>query len=259
MPVTMEQYRKLDADYGTGLAPDWLRAPELPVIGINWFMGAMYCNWLSKSEGLPSDQWCFYINGQTVKQRKNYLSLNGYRFPTEAEMEYATRSGAVTARYFGETDDLLPHYAWYLSNSQEKFWPVGTRKPNDFGLFDTHGNVFTWCQGSYQLYPEGEIVEDNDTEVAVQYATPRATRRFVHRSSTALAFRISRNANLLGYSTQPQFRISVSGEDHRPLWYHQNLPRMVRSKNESMIHFLQSRQLWEIPLAEIRNSSFKSS
>jgi formylglycine-generating enzyme required for sulfatase activity len=194
--VTLEQYRQFDPDYGHGLAADWLRSPDLPVIGVHWFMGANYCNWLSEHEGLPRDQWCYAIRGQVLKLRKDYLSLNGYRFPTEAEMEYATRSGAVTARYFGETEDLLPHYAWYQGNSKEKFWPVGTRKPNDFGLFDTQGNVFTWCQGSYQLYPEGEIVEDTEDDLVVLSSTPRALRGGSFIDRPPLVRSAFRNADL---------------------------------------------------------------
>ena len=101
-------------------------------------------------------QWCYEIEpGQSrgevkvVRLRANYLSLQGYRLTTEAEMEYAIRAGAVTSRYFGETEDLLPKYAWHRQNSNEQPWPVGSLKPNDFGLFDVHGNVSTWCQESY--------------------------------------------------------------------------------------------------------------
>jgi formylglycine-generating enzyme required for sulfatase activity len=53
----------------------------------------------------------------------------------------------LTNRYYGETDELLGKYAWYAKNSKKLTWPVGTKKPNDFGLFDTHGNCYTWCQG----------------------------------------------------------------------------------------------------------------
>ena len=91
-----------------------------------------------------------------TKLKENYLSLTGYRLPTEAEMEYATRAGAVTSRYYGETEELLAKYAWYRRTRRRQTWPVGSLKPNDLGLFDVQGNVFTWCQESYKDYPAGE-------------------------------------------------------------------------------------------------------
>jgi len=126
------------------------------VVGTNWYQATAYCNWLSKEEGIPEDQWCYEIKGNVTTLKAKYLSLSGYRLPTETEMEYAIRAGAVTARYFGETDDLLAKYAWYLRNSQERTSPVGILKPNDLGLFDVHGNVFTWCQESFKAYPAGK-------------------------------------------------------------------------------------------------------
>ena len=105
-----------------------------------------------------------------TKLKANYLSLTGYRLPTEAEMEYATRAGAVTSRYYGETEELLPKYAWYQKNSQEQTWPVGSLKPNDLGLFDVQGNVYTWCQESYKGYPtvkEGEADEDKEDILSI--------------------------------------------------------------------------------------------
>ena len=102
--------------------------------------------------------------------KKNYLSLSGYRLPTEAEMEFATRAGALTSRYYGETEELLPKYAWYARNSKEKTWPVGSLKPNDLGLFDVQGNVFTWCQEKDAFHPYGigeTVLEDQEDGVVV--------------------------------------------------------------------------------------------
>lgn len=71
-------------------------------------------------------------------------------------MEYATRAGAATCRSFGETDEMLPKYAWYAKNSQDKTWPVGMLKPNDLGLFDMHGNAYAWTNGAFRGdYPRG--------------------------------------------------------------------------------------------------------
>jgi formylglycine-generating enzyme required for sulfatase activity len=103
--------------------------------------------------------------------KENYLSLSGYRLPTEAEMEYATRAGALTSRYFGETEELLPKYAWYSKNSKERTWPVGSLKPNDLGLFDVQGNVYTWCQESYKPYPQGEEVSEDKEDVLTIIST----------------------------------------------------------------------------------------
>jgi formylglycine-generating enzyme required for sulfatase activity len=76
----------------------------------------------------------------------NYLSRTGYRLLTEAEWEYACRAGAITSRYYGSSEELLGKYGWYERNSQVRTHPVGSLKPNDFGLFDMHGNIWQWCQ-----------------------------------------------------------------------------------------------------------------
>jgi formylglycine-generating enzyme required for sulfatase activity len=130
-----------------------------PVWWADWYDAARYCNWLSQQEGISPDQWCYETDasGQVVKLKPNYLSLTGYRLPTEAEWEYACRAGAVTSRHYGETEELLDKYGWYSQNS--RFWttgPVRSKKPNDWGLFDMHGNVLNWCQEKWGKYPEGE-------------------------------------------------------------------------------------------------------
>jgi eukaryotic-like serine/threonine-protein kinase len=162
--VTVEQFLQFDKGYQ--LPAVYTRTADLPLVGPSWYEAAAYCNWLSKQENIPEEQWCYlpkkggkYEDG--MEMAVNYLQRTGYRLPTEAEMEYATRARALTSRYFGETEELLPKYARYLNNSKEQTWPVGSKKPNDLGFFDMHGNVWCWCQDRYQIYPS-EMGEDKE-------------------------------------------------------------------------------------------------
>ena len=114
-----------------------------------------------------------------MKSKANYLSLTGYRLPTEAEMEYACRAKAFTSRYYGETDELLRKFAGYVDNFPIRSWPVGIWKPNDFGLFDMYGNISCWCQEKMTKYPQGQIgraVEDREDKLDTNNLERRALR-----------------------------------------------------------------------------------
>jgi len=170
--VTLDEYRRFDDSLQL---PEMLtRSGELPVVAVTWMMAARYCNWLSEREGIPQDQWCYRVEGDVCELCANYLDLLGYRLPTEAEMEFAIRAGSQTAWFFGGSVELLEHYAWYQQNAQDRPWPVGRLKPNDFGLFDAHGNVFSWCQERFLPYAAAtgtnDDVEDSDLKVDWQVA-----------------------------------------------------------------------------------------
>jgi formylglycine-generating enzyme required for sulfatase activity len=80
----------------------------------------------------------------------NEKSGRTWRLPTEAEWEYAARSGGLKQRYAGTSvNENLDEYGWYEDNSGSKTHPVGTRKPNGLGLFDMSGNVAEWCADRY--------------------------------------------------------------------------------------------------------------
>jgi formylglycine-generating enzyme required for sulfatase activity len=182
--VTVKQYQAYyKLQFGTDYKYVQKKAPseECPVHGTDWYMGVAYCNWLSDREGIPSEDWCYETDGrgQVTKLKANYLSLAGYRLPTEAEIEYATRAGALTSRYYGETEELLGQYAWYLVNSKNRSQPVGTKKPNDFGLFDLLGNVHCWCQERFQEYPKergDEALEDKEDILEINSNDKRVLR-----------------------------------------------------------------------------------
>jgi formylglycine-generating enzyme required for sulfatase activity len=203
--------QRLEAD--KTLDPDVAMLP----VEVNWYAAAAYCNWLSEQEGLPL---CYpqakasdFRTG--MKLHHDYLNRKGYRLPTEAEWEYACRSETRTSYCYGEGTELLRDYATY---SGSETLSVGSLKPNDFGLFDMHGNLWEWCQDPSKAYPvieaDGKPIDDvedvssvgNDAEgrvlrggsfnngarflrSAYRYAFPPDTR------FNGLGFRVARTYN----------------------------------------------------------------
>ncbi len=137
-PVTVEQFRRFRKDHGylSQVAP----TEDCPVHFTSWYNAAAYCNWLSAQEGIGQDQWCYAPNQQGqyapgMKLKANYLSLT------------------------------LGKYGWYVGNAGGRSWPVGSLKPNDFGIFDMHGNIWCWCQERSKAYAQGQdgkALEDNE-------------------------------------------------------------------------------------------------
>ena len=128
----------------------------------------LFCWWFSKQQGIPDDQQCYVFDGEFFDDSpeictvENYLLKSGYRIPTEAEWEFACRAGASTSRYYGLTENLLPNYAWYQANGNNRSWPVASLKPNDFGLFDMQGNVFEWVYDTHSGSPTSLLAAAKD-------------------------------------------------------------------------------------------------
>jgi formylglycine-generating enzyme required for sulfatase activity len=132
----------------TGVKP---YGDDHPVVNVSWNDAAAFCEWLTKKEGMP------------------------YRLPTEAEWEYACRAGTTTAFSTGDDPESLQGHANVADASAGRRWkcpwalkfddgypfmaPVGSFKPNPWGLYDMHGNVWQWCADRYGKYDKDDKID----------------------------------------------------------------------------------------------------
>ena len=95
-------------------------------------------------DSLPVTQVSWY-DAQTFIGKLNDLTGKKYRLPTEAEWEYAARGGALSNHYKFSGSNELEEVAWCKKNSDGETQPVGTKKPNELGIYDMSGNFYEWC------------------------------------------------------------------------------------------------------------------
>ncbi len=205
--VTCEQFHRFFPNhaFATDIAP----TPNCPANKITWYDAAKYCRKLGEAEGIPESEQIFPPVDQIHPDRDlvlpaNWLQRTGYRWPTEAEWEYACRAGTSTRRFFGTTDSPLSEYAWFQDNSNHRCWPVGFLRPNPFGLFDMFGNVSEWCFDQHLPYSKLNPPDLNGPQT-IRPADHRVFRGGMYRQMAKDTRAAKRDEEL------PQLNASYSG------------------------------------------------
>jgi len=164
--VTQIQYQSI-----MGKNPSRFTGPQNPVEQVSWDDATAFCAALSKKTG------------------------RAVRLPSEAQWEYACRAGTKTRFSFGGDDKGLDAHGWYNANSGGKTHPVGQKKPNAWGLYDMHGNVWEWCRDWYdeKFYANAKNVDpENTTKSSARvlrggswYYYPQSCRAAIRSRSTS--------------------------------------------------------------------------
>ena len=210
-PVTQKYFQQI-MEFNPSISND---DPRCPVDNVTWFTALEFCNKLSDEDGLTP-----YYEITNPKRRSSgtiesadvtVLGGEGYRLLTEAEWEYACRAGSITPWCCGDLVVEVTHYAWYFDNSPSGTQPVGTKKPNAWGLYDMPGNVMEWCFDWYgELFYQqcGEADDPTGPETGISRTIrggswqfgPEAARSACRNSSNPetssnmIGFRVARNA-----------------------------------------------------------------
>ena len=167
--VTQEQFQAVmgvnPSSFSSGPAAGEVQERR-PVENVNWYHAIAFANRLSIMQGLtpvyhiPGIDWetLTFADVPTLTNATwNAVEANwdasGFRLATDAEWEFAACAGTTTQWSFGDTDADIDYYAWTSLNSNWMTREVGQLRPNPWGLYDMHGNVWEWVWDRFSTHP----------------------------------------------------------------------------------------------------------
>jgi hypothetical protein len=172
--VTQEQWIGL-----MGNNPSKNKGDLLPVENISWDDAQLFVEKISQKTGKK------------------------YRLPSEAEWEYAAKAGSKDDYFWGNDRNIANDFAWYISNSEGKTQLVGSKKPNQFGLYDMVGNVYQWAQDCWN---SDYISAPNDGKA---WETGECSLRVLRGGSWNVNYQFLRST--ARYFVESEFPYSFSG------------------------------------------------
>ncbi len=186
-----------------------------PIVQVSWWDALAFCNAKSRAEGLEECYDLSTCRGSLENGRvtacgsptlRKGLECRGYRLPTEAEWEYATRAGATEATYRGKIvpmhlgcrhpHPVLDRIAWFCGNAEQTLHESRALESNPWGLYDTLGSVWEWVWDRYGEYPTEPTTDP--------LGSKRGTDRVVRGGSWFVSARLCRSATRWG--VQPGYR-----------------------------------------------------
>ncbi len=171
-----------------------------PVTSLTWHDAVRWCNARSQMEGLSP---VYSVNGTVYKTSQIFInggdmpvinpSANGYRVPTEVEWEWAARGGIFSKAFTYSGSNQIDDVAWYGLNARSPM-PVGTKAPNEMGVYDMSGNVWEWCWDMLEAPYSNSHRFRGGSSSMVGYLCAVADRSYMSSpGQDRLGFRVARN------------------------------------------------------------------